>query len=78
MQFKGTPFTLEVLTLDVLAGVLLYMDLDKTLIIGEILVAFTASVYTLFRITDWLLKKRKQWILKKRKQWILKNREDEN
>ena len=59
MQFKKTFILIEVLVLDTFAGIVLVIDLDSTLIIAEILFAFLASVYTVIKIIDWFLKKRK-------------------
>ena len=59
MQFKRILGLFEVLVLDTFAGIVLVIDLDKTLIIAEILFALMASVYTIIKIIDWFLKKRK-------------------
>ena len=56
MQFNNNPSFTEVVVLDVIAGFFLMIDLDKTLIIGEVFMVFTASIYTLIKIIDWILK----------------------
>lgn len=59
MQYKKVMTLIEVLLLDTFAGTVLLIDLDKALIMVEILFAFLASVYTVIKIIDWFFKKRK-------------------
>ena len=57
--------TLLVAILDVFAGILIYMDLDKTLIIIEILAGGSAVVLTILKILHVLVQAYRRYKFKK-------------
>ena len=65
MLYKKIFTFIEVILIDSFAAFILFIDLDKTLIMGEIIFASLASIYTLLKIINYFLKLRDKWKSKK-------------